>query len=86
MRESISRSVRLRDAMIQMLLRVDMLPWNESVARCYVDFCSALEARGINQSDLDMMIAARAVAVNGILVRGDQAFAQVPDRLSLVAW
>jgi tRNA(fMet)-specific endonuclease VapC len=78
--------VRLRNAMTQVLLRVEVLPWDESVARCYGAFCSALEARGINLSDLDMMIAAHAVAVNAILVSRDQAFGQVPERLSLEVW
>jgi len=78
--------VRLRNAMTQVLLRVDVLPWDESVARCYGAFCSALEARGINLSDLDMMIAAHAVAVSAILVSRDQAFAQVPEQLRLEVW
>ena len=78
--------VRLRNAMTQVLLRVDVLPWDESVARCYGAFCSALEARGINLSDLDMMIAAHAVALNVILVSRDQAIAQVPEQLLLEVW
>jgi tRNA(fMet)-specific endonuclease VapC len=78
--------VRLRNALVQVLLRIDVLPWDESVALCYGEFCSALEARGINLSDFDMMIAAHAVAVNAILVSRDQAFAQVPERLRLEVW
>jgi tRNA(fMet)-specific endonuclease VapC len=78
--------VRLRNAMTQVLLRVDVLPWDESVACCYGQFCSALEARGINLSDFDMMIAAHAVAVKATLVSRDRAFAQVTERLSLELW
>lgn len=77
---------RLRNAMSQVLLRVDVLPWDEAVARCYGEFCTALEARGINLSDLDMMIAAHAVAVDATLVSRDKAFAQVPERLRLEVW
>ena len=77
---------RLRNAMAQVLLRVDVLPWDEAVARCYGEFCTALEARGINLSDLDMMIAAHAVAVDATLVSRDKAFAQVPERLQLEVW
>lgn len=77
---------RLRNAMAQVLLRVDVLPWDEAVARCYGEFCTALEARGINLSDLDMMIAAHAVAVDATLVSRDKAFAQVPERLRLEVW
>ena len=78
--------VRLKNAMTQVLLRVDVLPWDESVARCYGAFCSTLEARGINLSDLDMMIAAHAVAVDAVLVSRDKAFTQVPEPLRLETW
>ena len=78
---------RLRNALAQILLRMDVLSWDESVATCYGEFCSALESQGINLSDFDMMIAAHAVAVDAILVSRDKAFAQVPaERLSLEIW
>jgi len=78
---------RLKNALTQVLLRIDVLPWDEAVAICYGEFCAALEAQGINLSDFDMMIAAHAVAVNAILVSRDKAFAQIPDaRLSLEIW
>ena len=79
--------VRLRNAMAQVLLRMDVLPCDEPVATCYGEFCSTLEAQGINLSDFDMMIAAHAVAVNATLVSRDKAFAQVPvTRLNLEIW
>ena len=79
--------VRLRNALTQVLLRLDVLPWDEQVATCYCEFCNTLEARGINLSDFDMMIAAHAVAVNATLVSRDKAFAQVPEeRLRLEIW
>ncbi len=77
---------RLRNVLTQVLLRVDVLPWDEPVARCYGEFCSTLEVQGISLSDLDMMIAAHAVAVNATLVSRDCAFAQVPERLRLEVW
>ena len=78
---------RLRNALAQILLRMDVLSWDESVATCYGEFCSALESQGINLSDFDMMIAAHAVAADAILVSRDKAFAQVPaERLSLEIW
>lgn len=78
---------RLRNALTQILLRMDVLSWGESVAVCYGEFCSTLESQGINLSDFDMMIAAHAVAADAILVSRDKAFAQVPaERLSLEIW
>lgn len=82
--------VRLRNALTQVLLRVDVLPWDEDVATCYGEFCASLEAQGINLSDFDMMIAAHAVALDVTLVSRDKAFAQVPTgvkkRLRLEVW
>lgn len=77
---------RLRNAMTQVLLRVDVLPWDEKVATCYGELCATLEAQGINLSDFDMMIAAHAVAANAILVSRDKAFEQVTARLKLEIW
>ena len=82
--------VRLRNALTQVLLRIDVLPWDEDVATCYGEFCAALEAQGINLSDFDMMIAAHAVALDITLVSRDKAFSQVPtgvkQRLRLEVW
>ena len=73
-----------------MLLRVDVLPWDEEVARRYGALCSQLETQGINLSDFDMMIAAHAAAVNATLVSRDKAFSQLlngsPDGFSLEVW
>lgn len=78
---------RLRNALTQVLLRVDVLPWDEPVATGYGELCTALEAQGINLGDFDMMIAAHAVAVNATLVSRDKAFAQVPgQRMGLEIW
>jgi tRNA(fMet)-specific endonuclease VapC len=77
---------RLRNALTQVLLRMDVLPWDERVATCYGAFCCTLEAQGINLSDFDMMIAAHAVAVDATLVSRDKAFIQVAERLRLEVW
>ena len=77
---------RLRNAMKQILLRVDVLPWDEPVARCYGGLCATLEAQGTNLGDMDMMIAAHAVAVDATLVSRDKAFALVSGGLRLEVW
>jgi tRNA(fMet)-specific endonuclease VapC len=81
---------RLRTALTQVLLRIDVLPWDEATATCYGEFCSTLESQGINLSDFDMMVAAHALAVEATLVSRDKAFAQIPDRtqsgLKLEVW
>lgn len=81
---------RLRNAMTEVLLRMDVLPWDEAVATRYGALCATLEAQGINLSDFDMMIAAHAVAVDATLVSRDKAFTQVSagpaHRLKLEVW
>jgi len=70
---------RLKNALTQVLLRMDVLPWDEKVATCYGELCTSLETQCINLGDFDMMIAAHALAVSAILVTRDKAFAQVPQ-------
>ncbi|HSV45345.1 MAG TPA: type II toxin-antitoxin system VapC family toxin [Ramlibacter sp.] len=77
---------RLKNALAQVLLRMDVLPWDEAVARCYGELCAAMEAQGISLSDLDMMIAAHAVTVGATLVSRDRAFGRMPDRLAVEVW
>ena len=77
---------RLKNTLDQLLLRIDVLPWDEPVARCYGDLCATLEARGVSLSDMDMMIAAHAVSVGATLVSRDKAFGQVPERLRVEVW
>ena len=77
----------LRNALTQVLLHMDVLPWDATAATCYDELCSSLESQGINLSDFDMMIAAHAVALKAILVSRDKAFANIPkQRLKLEVW
>ena len=86
---------RLKNALFQVLLRVDVLPWDEPAARCYGRLCCALEAQGVNLSDVDMMIAAHSLATDTTLVSRDKAFQTVasiapekllPDTFRLEVW
>lgn len=40
--------------MTQVLLRMNVLPWDERVATRYGELCTALETQGINRSDFDI--------------------------------
>ena len=77
---------RLKNAMEQVLLRIDVLPWGEPEAQTYGALCAQLEAKGISLSDMDMMIAAHAVTVGTTLVSRDKAFGQMPERLTVEVW
>ena len=78
---------KLRNALTQVMLHMDVLPWDAAAATCYGELCSSLEAQGISLSDFDMMIAAHAVALKVTLVSRDKAFAYIPkQRLKLEVW
>ena len=77
---------RLVTALDQVLLRMDVLPWTKEVAKCYGKLCAEWESKGINLSDLDMMIAAHAVAEKLSLVSRDKAFLQLQDELGVEIW
>ena len=69
-----SDSVRLKTAVDEFLLRVDSLPWDSNAARRYADLRAALEIAGTPMGNLDMMIAAQALAAEAILVTNDRSF------------
>lgn len=77
---------KLRNALTQVLLRMDVLAWDETVARCYGELCATLESRGVNLSDLDMMVAAHAKASSLTLVSRDRAFAQIAPAVVVEVW
>ena len=78
---------KLRNALTQVMLHMDVLPWDAAVATCYGELCSSLETQGINFSDFDMMIAAHAVALKVTLVSRDKAFLNIPKPiLELEVW
>ena len=80
-------SEKLRNALTQVLLHMDVLPWDAAAATCYGELCSSLEAQGINLSDFDMMIAAHALILKLTLVSRDKAFKQIPkQRMKLEVW
>ena len=82
-----AQPMALRNALTQVLLHMDVLPWDATAATSYGELCSSLESQGINLSDFDMMIAAHAVALKAILVSRDKAFANIPkQRLKLEVW
>ncbi|MGE0329233.1 MAG: type II toxin-antitoxin system VapC family toxin [Ramlibacter sp.] len=77
---------RLRNALAQLLLRMEVLAWDEQAALRYGELAAQLALRGITLASMDMMIAAHAVAVDATLVSRDKAFAQVQPKLRLEVW
>lgn len=68
---------RLELAVQEFLLRVDILAWDSPAARHYATLRSTLEDSGTPMGNLDMMIAAQALATDTILVSHDRVFHRV---------
>ena len=70
-------AARLEIAVEEFLLRVDVLPWDSDVAKKYALLRAALERQGKPMGNLDMMIAAQALAAEAVLVTHDRGFGRV---------
>jgi tRNA(fMet)-specific endonuclease VapC len=78
-------AVRLKTAIDEFLIRVDSLPWDSHAARRYAGLRAALEIGGIPMGNLDMMIAAHALAVEAVLVTNDRSFRRL-KHLKIEDW
>jgi tRNA(fMet)-specific endonuclease VapC len=61
----------------EFLVRVTILPWDSKAAQEYALLRSALERTGQPIGNLDLMIAAHALATEAILVTNDRSFARI---------
>jgi len=78
-------AVRLKVAVEEFLLRVEALPWDSKTARHYAEIRATLERQGKPMGNLDMMIAAHALAVEAVLVTNDRSFRRL-GKLKLEDW
>jgi tRNA(fMet)-specific endonuclease VapC len=78
-------ATRLRIAVEEFLLRIDVLPWDSEAARQYANVRAALERAGASMGNLDLMIAAHALAAQAILVTNDRAFSRI-KQLKIQDW
>jgi len=72
-------------AVEEFLLRLEILSWNSPAAKQYARIRADLELRGEPMGNLDLMIAAQALAVEAVLVSGDRGFRRVKG-LKLEDW
>ncbi len=78
-------AVRLKTAVEELLLRVEVLPWDSEAARQYARVRAVLERAGKPMGNLDMMIAAQALAAQAVLVTHDPVFRRV-KQLKIEDW
>ena len=69
----------------EFLIRVDVLPWDSAVAACYGQLRADMQKKGKVLGNLDLLIAAHALALGVVLVTNDHAFTQV-DGLKIEDW
>ncbi len=67
-------AVKLQAAVEEFLTRVEVLPWDSEAARQYAELRATLEKHGEPMGNLDMMIAAQAIAAEAVLVTHDRVF------------
>jgi tRNA(fMet)-specific endonuclease VapC len=76
---------KLTEAVEEFLIRVEVLPWDSDAARRYAELRAALEGVGEPMGNLDLMIAAHALATGTTLVSSDRVFRRVKG-LRLADW
>ena len=78
-------AARLKLAVEEFLVRVEVLPWGSEAAKEYALLRAVLEEEGQPMGNLDMMIAAQALAAEAVLVTHDRVFGRVKG-LKSVDW
>lgn len=63
----------------EILLHVDVLPWNHQVSQQYGTLRAELERAGKRPGPIDTFIAAHALQLGAVLVTSDRAFKYVPN-------
>lgn len=80
-----SGATSLQRIVEEFLLRVTVLPWDSDAARQYGRLRADLESAGRPMGNLDLMIAAHALAAGAVLVTSDQAFIRI-SKLKIEDW
>ena len=75
----------LKTVVEEFLLRIEVVPWASEAAKQYASLRAVLKREGTPMGNLDLMIAAQALATDAILVTHDQVFQRV-RRLKTEDW
>lgn len=82
---ALNPEMRLAEAVEKFLMRVAIVPWGSAAARSYAELRSRLERLGRPLANIDLVIAAHAIALNAVLVSSDRAFQRI-SQLELEDW
>jgi tRNA(fMet)-specific endonuclease VapC len=70
-------ATQLKTVVEEFLLRVESLPWTSAAAQHYARIRATLKREGEPMGNLDMMIAAQALAAEAVPVTHDRVFRRV---------
>jgi tRNA(fMet)-specific endonuclease VapC len=73
----LSNPKRIAVAVEEFLKYVDIYPWTSAAAREYADLRASVERDGRPMGNMDLMIAAHALALGIVLVTSDRVFERV---------
>jgi tRNA(fMet)-specific endonuclease VapC len=76
----------LRERMEWFLAAVKMLPWGSDEAKAYGALRAKLASCGRTLENMDMQIAAHAIAAGAVLVTNDRVFTYVDDLRATMNW
>ncbi len=76
----------LRSSLEGFFAKIQILHWGRGEALAYGELRARQEAAGKILGNLDLLIAAHAIAVGAVLVTNDKAFAQVAGLPGTVNW
>ena len=68
---------QLHLVVLELLRRVDVLPWDSAIAEHYGAVRANMSRQGKILAPLDLLIATHALCVGAVLVTNDRAFGQV---------
>jgi tRNA(fMet)-specific endonuclease VapC len=77
---------RLRAAVEKLFEAIEVRAWDSTAARAYGRLRALLKAAGTPLEELDLLIAAHALALGAVLVSHDQAFHNVAAFVTVVDW
>jgi tRNA(fMet)-specific endonuclease VapC len=72
-----AEATQLKIVVEEFLLRVEVLPWDSEAAQQYASIRATLGSIGEPMGNLDLMIAAQALALGIVLVTSDAVFRRV---------
>ncbi len=77
---------RLRAAVEKLFETIEVRAWDSAAARAYGRLRARLKAAGTPLEELDLLIAAHALALGALLVSHDRAFQHVSAFVTVIDW